>query len=70
MGLSWSIYIIRKVGGAVDEWSKALLSGEKMNENKKILGSPPPGNFFIWKESRSGLSNTSNYKDLKQLWAI
>ena len=30
------------LGGAVAEWSKALLLGEKINENpKKIPGSPP-----------------------------
>ena len=30
-----------KQGGAVAEWSKALLSREKINENQKIPGSPP-----------------------------
>ena len=29
------------VGGAVAEWSKALLKREKINENQKIPGSPP-----------------------------
>ena len=28
-------------GGAVAEWSKALLKREKINENQKIPGSPP-----------------------------
>ena len=28
-------------GGAVAEWSKALLVREKINENQKIPGSPP-----------------------------
>jgi hypothetical protein len=27
--------------GAVDEWSKALLRREKINQNQKIPGSPP-----------------------------
>ena len=29
------------MGGAVAEWSKALLEREKINENRKIPGSPP-----------------------------
>ena len=34
-------------GGAVAEWSKALLKREKINENQKIPGSPPGlGTFF------------------------
>jgi hypothetical protein len=28
-------------GGAVAEWSKALLKSEKTNENQNIPGSPP-----------------------------
>ena len=28
-------------GGAVAEWSKALLKREKISENQKIPGSPP-----------------------------
>jgi hypothetical protein len=28
-------------GGAVAEWSKALLEREKLNENQKIPGMPP-----------------------------
>ena len=31
----------RNWGGAVAEWSKALLKREKINENQKIPGLPP-----------------------------
>ena len=30
-----------RAGGAVAEWSKALLEREKIDENQKIPGSPP-----------------------------
>ena len=34
------------IGGAVAEWSKALLRREKINESQKIPGSPPgPGHL-------------------------
>ena len=32
---------VETIGGAVAEWSKALLWREKMYENQKISGSPP-----------------------------
>ena len=32
---------VGRKGGAVAEWSKALLEREKINENQKITGSPP-----------------------------
>ena len=33
--------LYQHIGGAVAEWSKALLKREKINENQKIPGSPP-----------------------------
>ena len=36
--------VLISFGGAVAEWSEALLSGEKINENKKDPGfTPRPG---------------------------
>ena len=32
---------LERLGGAVAEWSKALLLRKKINENQKIPGSPP-----------------------------
>ena len=34
-------------GGAVAEWCKALLSGEKLNIKSKIAGSTPAGKLKI-----------------------
>ena len=48
--------IKNELGDAVAEWSKALLRVEKINENQKILGSPPgPGNL-LKKKTKMALS--------------
>ena len=47
----WINKHLKVLKGAVAEWSKALLkSEEKINKNKKILGSTPgPGTFKKFK---------------------
>ena len=44
---------VHRRGGAVAEWSKALLKREKINENQKIPGPPPSLGTFKKRKKRT-----------------
>ena len=51
-------------GGTVAEWSKALLKREKINENQKIPGSPPPA----WAPLKKGYIYNSSLHLVVRKW--